>query len=180
MRHNIVNPSFKMSIMSKLIQNSILLLAFLAFTFTLSGQRSIPDIDVMTLAGDKVNLADHANNGKISILSFWATWCSPCKKELDAISDIYEEWQEEYDVELIAISVDNSRSMAKVGPMVEQKGWDYIIYLDPNQDLQKSLNFRVVPQTFVLDKEGNIAYSHTGYVPGDEYELEEKIAELSK
>ena len=149
-------------------------------SFVVNAQRTLPEVQVMTLDGDKKYLTEHAKNGKVSILSFWATWCSPCKKELDAISEIYEEWQEEFDVELIAISVDNSRSMAKVGPMVEQKGWDYTIYLDPNQELQKSLNFRVVPQTFVLDKQGNISYSHSGYVPGDEYELEEVIAKLAK
>lgn len=158
-----------------------ILLAFtLISTSTLFAQKELPDTEVTTLQGERISISEHAKNGKITVLSFWATWCSPCKKELDAISEVYEDWQELYDMELVAISVDNTRSMAKVGPMVAQKAWDYQIYLDPNQQLQNSLNFRVVPQTYVLDKQGNIVYEHTGYVPGDEYELEDKLAELSK
>ena len=157
-----------------------LLIVTLIFTLQLNAQRTLPDIEVTTLTGDHVSIADHAKNGKLTVISFWATWCSPCKKELDAISEGYEDWDELYNAELVAISIDNTRSMAKVGPMVAQKGWDYQIYLDPNQELKQSLNFQVVPQTFIINESGEIVYDHTGYVPGDEFELEDKLAELSK
>ncbi len=154
-------------------------LLFFCFTQTINAQKSLPDVAIKTLEGKTVNIQDYAKNGKITILSFWATWCSPCKKELDAISDVYEEWQEEYDVELIAITVDTRRALAKVKPMVETKGWEFEILSDVNQELQQALNFQVVPQTFVVDKEGNIVYDHSGYVPGDEFELEDKIKALA-
>lgn len=152
----------------------------LILSCSLSAQKMVPDTEVQTLTGERVNITDHAKNGKLTVISFWATWCSPCKKELDAIMEGYEDWEELYNAELVAISVDNSRSMAKVGPMVAEKGWEYQIYLDPNQKLQNALNFRVVPQTYILDQTGAIVYEHTGYVPGDEYELENKLEELSK
>jgi cytochrome c biogenesis protein CcmG/thiol:disulfide interchange protein DsbE len=138
-------------------------------------QKTLPSIDVKTLNGKTVNIQEYAENGKITILSFWATWCSPCKKELDAIAEIYPDWQEEYDAELVAITIDTQRALAKVKPMVESKGWEYTVLSDANQKLQQALNFQTIPQTFLLDKEGNIIYSHSGYVPGDEYELEDKI-----
>ena len=145
---------------------------------SLFAQTTLPNVTVKTLKGQSKNIQDYAKNGKITIFSFWATWCSPCKKELDAIAEIYPDWQEEYDVELVAITIDNARALAKVPGMVESKQWDYEILSDVKQELQRGLNFNSVPQTFLLDKNGNIVYSHTGYVSGDEYELEDKIKAL--
>jgi len=166
--------------MKYLLRTTFILALALIFTSAMSAQKMLPDTEVSTLEGEKVSISKHGKNGKLTVISFWATWCSPCKKELDAISEVYEEWDELYNAELVAISVDNTRSLAKVGPMVAQKGWDYQIYLDPNQQLQNSLNFRVVPQTYIVNEVGEIVYEHTGYVPGDEFELEEKLEELSK
>lgn len=141
--------------------------------------QTIPSVDVKTLEGKTVNIQDYVGKGKITVISFWATWCSPCKRELDAINDIYPDWQEEYNAELIAITIDDARSMAKVPALVETKGWEYTILADSKRELQKALNFQTVPQTFLLDAEGNIIYTHSGYNPGDEIELEEKIAALA-
>ena len=113
-------------------------------------------------------------------MSFWATWCSPCKRELDAIADMYEDWQEDYDMELIAVTIDDSRSMAKVPALVETKGWEYTILSDSKRELQKALNFQTVPQTFLINASGEIVYTHSGYNPGDEIELEDKIAALTQ
>lgn len=139
---------------------------------------TIPDVDVKTLDGKTVNIRDYVGNDKITVLSFWATWCSPCKRELDAISEVYEDWQAEYDVQLLAVTIDDARSLAKVPALIETKGWQYTILADVKRELQKSLNFQTVPQTFLLDKNGEIVYTHSGYSPGDEYELEEEIQKL--
>ncbi|MCB0549024.1 MAG: TlpA family protein disulfide reductase [Phaeodactylibacter sp.] len=154
--------------------------AFISFSFLAFGQKSLPSAEVKTLDGQSVDIQEYARNGKITVISFWATWCSPCKKELDAIADLYEGWQEEYDMELVAITMDTQRALAKVKPMVESKGWPFTILSDANQVLRNSLNFQTIPQTFLLDQQGNIVFTHSGYVPGDEYELEEKIKALVK
>ena len=122
-----------------------------------------------------VNIKDFVGKGKITVVSFWATWCSPCKRELDAIAEIYPDWQEEYDMEMIAVTIDDARGVAKVPAMVASKGWEYIVLSDSKQELQRALNFQTVPQTFLLNGAGEIIYTHSGYSPGDEYELEEKI-----
>lgn len=155
-------------------------IAFMFIAALAFGQKSIPSAEVKTLDGQSVDIQQYATNGKITVISFWATWCAPCKKELDAIAELYDEWQKEYDMELVAITMDTQRALAKVKPMVESKGWPFIILSDANQVLRNSLNFQTIPQTFLLDKEGNIVYTHSGYVPGDEYELEEKIKALVK
>ena len=152
------------------------LLCFATFSFA---QNSLPDVNAKTLDGQTVNLLQtYGQSGKITIISFWATWCKPCQAELDAISDLYPEWKENFDVELVAISIDDQRAVAKVGPLVETKGWDYTILLGNESDMRNSFNFSSIPQTFVLDKKGNIAFVHNGYAPGDEEELGEKLEAL--
>ena len=114
------------------------------------------------------------------VMSFWATWCKPCKKELNAIAEVYEDWQEETGVKLVAISIDDSRSSSKVKPYVYSSGWEYEIYLDPNKDLSRSLGVSTVPHTFLLDGKGNIVWEHRGYIEGDEEELLKQIEQISK
>ncbi len=151
--------------------------ALFAFA-TLDAQTVLPEVSIKTLDGKTVNVQDLGKRGKPVVLSFWATWCSPCKKELDAISEVYEDWQKKYNVDLIAITIDDARALAKVKPLVETKGWTFEIMSDVNGDLKRALNFPSVPQTYLLDKNGKIVYSHSGYLPGDEDGLEKHIAEL--
>lgn len=160
--------------------NISFLLFFLLIINSVEGQDQLPQATIKSLEGQSVEFKDIIESDKVTIVSFWATWCAPCKKELDAISDIYEDWQEKYDVELIAISVDDARAAAKVKPMVAEKGWPYRIFVDTNQSLMRSLHFQTVPYTVLIDQDGKIVYSHSGYLPGDELELEDKVATLSQ
>lgn len=167
--------------MKKII--SLLLIFAASFAYAQSDSTSsaaLPDITVKNMDGEDVNLNSYGTNNKITIISFWATWCKPCIKELKNMNELIEEWQENYDVELVAVSVDDSRNMVKVKPMVNGLGWDFDILLDPNGDVQRAMNVANPPVTFLVDKMGNIVYTHTGYVEGDEYELEEHIKEISK
>ncbi|NNF22847.1 MAG: TlpA family protein disulfide reductase [Saprospiraceae bacterium] len=143
-----------------------------AFDANFSG---IPAVDVKTLEGKTVSIKDYIGKGNLTVMSFWATWCSPCKRELDAIAEIYPDWQEEYGVEILAVTIDDARTLAKVPALVETKGWEYTVLADVKRELQKALNFQTIPQTFLLNGDGEIVYTHSGYNPGDEYELEEEI-----
>jgi cytochrome c biogenesis protein CcmG, thiol:disulfide interchange protein DsbE len=142
--------------------------------------KDLPNIELPDLDGRKVNVAEFGKNGKLTILSFWATWCSPCKKELNNISYLYEDWQNEYDMELIAISIDDTRNTSKVKSYINGQGWDYMVLLDSNEDMKRALNFQTVPFTVLVDRNGKIVYSHSGYVEGDEYILEDKLKFYSK
>jgi peroxiredoxin len=142
--------------------------------------KTLPSVVVKRLNGENVNIQEYGSNGKITVLSFWATWCAPCKRELDAVAELYPEWKDKYNVEVVAITVDNARAISKVRPIVEQKGWPFEILSDPNQELQQALNFQVIPQTYVVNRSGEIVYEHAGYQPGDEYVLEEVIEEVNQ
>jgi peroxiredoxin len=142
--------------------------------------KSLPSATVKTLQGQTLNVQELGKTGKITVISFWATWCSPCKKELDAIKDYYPEWQEKYGVELVAISVDDARTAAKIPAMVEEKGWEYRVLVDANKEFQQTANVASVPHTILLDASGNVVFEHVGYSPGDELELEEQIKAIKK
>ena len=140
----------------------------------------IPSVEVKKLDGSKISTASFTNNGKPIIISFWATWCKPCKKELDAIAESYSDWQKETGVKLIAISVDDARSIAKVATDVKTKGWEYEVYTDENGDLQRAMNVNNVPHTFIVDGNGVIVYSHNSYAEGDEDVLFENVKKVLK
>ena len=164
--------------MKKLIL-SIFAIAFFTVS-SFSQNRTLPSVKVKNLKGSLVNIQTIENDGKPIVISFWATWCKPCKKELNAIAEVYEEWQDDTGVKLVAISIDDSRSSSKVKPYVNSSGWEYEIYLDPNRDLSRSLGVSTVPHTFLLDGDGNIVWEHRGYIEGDEEELLEQIEHISK
>lgn len=165
----------------KIIRNLLLFTFALVLFSSFDGiEKRLPSTDLKTLDGKIVNMDTYSNNGKITIVSFWATWCTPCKRELDTYHEVYEEWVEKFDIEIVAITIDNARQLAKVKPLVAQKGWEFTILSDVKKDLMNQLNFSFIPQTYILDKEGNVVFDHSGFAPGDEYEMEELLEKLSK
>ena len=149
-------------------------------TLSLSQNRTLPSVEIKTLDGENSNIQEIENSGKPIVISFWATWCKPCKKELNNIAEVYEEWQEETGVKLIAISIDDTRSMSKVMPYVNASDWDYEVYLDPNGDLKRAMGISTVPHTFLLNGKNEIVWQHKGYVDGDEDQLLEQIEKIAK
>lgn len=131
---------------------------------------AIPAVDLKTLHGEMVPASSLLGDTPV-ILSFWATWCTPCLKELTVLQEVLPEWQEELEVKLVAISVDDVRSEHRVAPFVKGRGWDFAVYLDPNADLKRAMNVPSIPHTFLFDPSGKIVWQHSGYHEGDEEEL---------
>ena len=163
--------------MNKKILFSILTLTFLT-SFLFAQNRALPNINIKTLEGNNFNITEIENEGKPIVISFWATWCKPCKKELNNIAEIYDDWQEQTGVKLVAISIDDTRSMSKVAPYVNASDWDYEVYLDPNSDLKRALGVSTVPHTFLLNGKNEIVWEHKGYVEGDEIKLFQEIQKI--
>lgn len=141
--------------------------------------KSLPSVNIKTLDGKPFNTQDIYNDGNPILISFWALWCKPCKKEMDAYNEVYEDWQDETGVKIYAVSIDDARSTAKVLPFVNGKGWEMEVLLDPNGDFKRAMNVNLIPHTFLIDGKGNVVYQHTSYYEGLEneiYELVEKVA----
>jgi len=154
----------------------ILLLTVLNFSQIFS-QDNLPKISLKNNFGKSIAISE-IDTKTVTVFSFWATWCIPCLNELDAISEIYDDWQNETNVKIIAVSIDDTRSASRVKPLVNSKNWEYEILFDTNQEFKRAVNATSIPYLIIV-KNNKIVYSHSGYTQGSEIELYEKIKEFA-
>ena len=154
------------------------LLALLATVLAGTASAQLPNLKLKDINGKEVRTDTLNNGGKPFIITFFATWCKPCNRELKAIQEVYEEWQEETGVRVVAISIDQAQNIHKVKPLVDGYGWEYEILLDPNSEFKRAMGVNMIPHAFVIDGNGKVALSHPGYKEGGEDELYEKVKEL--
>ena len=152
------------------------------FVFLLAGigtaQAQLPAISLKTIDGSTVNCDTLNNGGKPFIIDFFATWCKPCNRELSAIAEVYEEWQEETGVKIFAVSIDQAQNIHKVKPLVDQNEWEYEVLLDPNSDLLKAMGGQMIPFVVVVDGNGKVVSKHSSYTDGAEEELINEVRRL--
>lgn len=142
------------------------------------GQNPLPNVSLKTLYGQNTSTQKIAKQNDLMIISLWATWCVPCKNELDAVAEVYEDWVSETGVRYYAVSIDDSRTSKRIKPMVNGKDWDFDILLDENSDLKRAFGVSTVPYTVIV-KNSEIVYKHMGYTPGYEEELYEELLKYS-
>lgn len=144
-----------------------------------NNNKTIPSTEVRSLDGKKVAFNSTFEKGKVTLVSFWATWCIPCKLEIKNIKTKKADWAKEADFNFMAVSIDDSRAMAQVKTYAKTQGWDFPVYIDMNSDLKRSLNFSNVPFTIIVDGEGKVVFQHSGYEEGGEEEIFAKLKELA-
>lgn len=154
-------------------------LLFLLLALVGEVQAQLPSVTLKDINGKTVNTAELSNDGKPFIISFFATWCKPCNRELTAISEVYEDWKEETGVKLFAVSIDQAQNINKVKPLVDGNGWEYDVLLDPNSEFKRALGIQMIPYTLIVDGKGTIVYKHNGYTEGAEAEVYAKVKELT-
>lgn len=156
--------------MKKIVFILITLISLVSYS-----QQQLPNVKIKNLKGELVNTNfDFQKKDVLYVYAFWATWCAPCVQELDAISEVYGDWKQKINIELIAVSVDDSRTEKRVKPMVNGKDWEYTVLLDTNQEFKRSLSIANVPYTVVV-KNNEIVYVQNGHSPGGESEFFEKL-----
>ena len=138
----------------------------------------LPSVNLRTIDGKTIDTATLNNDGKPFIISFFASWCKPCNRELSNIAEVYEDWQDETGVKLFAVSIDEAQNAQKVKPFVDNHGWEYDVLLDPNSDFRRALGVAMIPHVFIVDGKGNIVESRSGYTEGSEGHLIEKVREI--
>lgn len=142
----------------------------------LMAQSQLPTLPIQTLKGDRINTSSLLDDKTPIVLSFWSTICKPCIDELNVFRDHWTKWQKEVKFNLVAVSTDDARSVARVRTFVASRQWPFTILLDKNQDFKRALNVNAIPQLYVIDRNGKIVYTHIGYTPGSE----QKVLEVLK
>lgn len=165
--------------MKKILSLAALALMGFAATAQNLSRADLPNTPVKDKNGSSVAFNDAFEKGKVTLVSFWATWCIPCKKEIKIVREKMAGWKEQADFNYLTISEDDSRATAQVKSYAKSQGWDFPYYQDPNGDLKRSLNFQNVPFTIIVDKEGKIAHMQSGYEAGGEDVIFAKIKELA-
>ena len=158
---------------------SLLLALVLLCSFAGAAYAQLPSVKLKDINGKVIDTAKLSNEGKPFIISFFATWCKPCNRELSAIAEVYDEWQKETGVKLYAVSIDKAQNANKVKPLVNQNGWPYEVMLDPNSEFRKSFGGEMIPFVIICDGNGKIIEKHNGYTEGSEEEIIEKVRELT-
>lgn len=142
---------------------------------TMASFAAIPSVMLKDMDGRSIDTAELYNDGNPIVISFWASWCKPCIRELNAIKEVYDDWQDETGVKVIAVSIDQAQDAQKVKPIVSRMGWDYDVLLDPNSEFKRQMGVSDPPHVFVIDGNGNVVWNHQGYVEGSEDEILEAV-----
>ena len=153
-------------------------LAIIALVMALPALADLPSVQLKDMNGNAINTAELSNDGKPFVISFWATWCKPCQRELKAIHEVYADWQDETGMKLIVVSIDEAQNAERVKTTIDGRGWEYELILDPNGEFKRQMGVQNPPHTFIVDANGNIVWNHQGYTDGCEEEIIEKIREL--
>ena len=133
----------------------------------------LPDLSVKLLDGKQVRLSVLLEEGPL-LVSFWATWCAPCKKEMIFLEEFHQKYNEN-SFRVLAISTDSPKSMSKVKSYIRAKKHTFLVGIDPNQDIAKKMNALLMPTTLILKKDRKVSWYHQGFIPGDEKEIEAQI-----
>lgn len=160
------------------IHSILLTAATLVAAVHCSYAAGLPAVRLQNTERRSVNTAELTNDGKPMVISFFALWCKPCMRELAAIAEVYDDWQAETGVEIVAVSIDDARSSDRVPTEVKARGFTWQTLLDYNSEFKRAMGVNNIPHTILIDGEGNIVWQHTSYADGDEQQLYRKIQEL--
>lgn len=128
-------------------------MVLLSLLFTIGYAKRIPNLEFKDLTGQ----TQHLDNlrGSVTVLSFWATWCAPCREELPRMSKLNEEYSGK-GVRFIAVSIDEAKDRAKIEPFLRQQGIHLDVWLSNLDILDRVGLGNIVPGTIVIDKDGQV------------------------
>jgi cytochrome c biogenesis protein CcmG, thiol:disulfide interchange protein DsbE len=164
---------------SQFITLQIFLLMLFGFSSSLVGFSQnpdsstfkIPSVDLKTVDGLNFNSSEITKQGKPIVIVFWKSCCKPNINMLDAINEVYADWQKETGVILYAVSIDDSRNTPNIGPLVNGKSWEFNVLLDVNSDFKRAMNVNATPHVFILNKKNEVIWQKNTYIPGEEEEI---------
>ena len=138
--------------------------------------QDVKQIELDDINGDTF-IFDENLDHDATIISFWAIWCLPCQKEMPALQALKDKYVDK-DIQIVSISKDSPRSLAKVKSFIRSHKYDFVYLLDPDGEASSQLLVSNIPYTMVVDRDGKVVYTHTGYRKGDEEQLEKALLKL--
>jgi peroxiredoxin len=117
------------------------------------------DFQLEKLDGTTISL--NSLRGKVVFLNVWATWCEPCREEMPSMQTLYDDFKSNKDFVMLAVSQD-TRGRAVVAPYVAKNGYQFTVLLDPENKIMDSYTISGVPETFIIDRKGQIVAHHMG------------------
>ena len=142
----------------------------LLFISFLISQNVSSNLKLTKLNGRTVTLSEYLKKGPV-LINFWATWCSPCKKEMVYLDKFERKYKDE-GLSILSISVDSQKSLSHVRSYIRANDYIYDVFLDPNRQVFKKLNGNLMPTNVLLDTDGKVLWRHYGYIPGDEENMD--------
>jgi peroxiredoxin len=135
-----------------------------------------PSFKLKDLSGSSVSLSDF--DGKVVMLEFWATWCTPCKASAPELEALYQRYKDR-DFVLLGISLDRGDATDRVGAFMDVYGLHFPVLLDGDKKVAKIYRIAGIPSLFLLDRKHKIVARHTGELdPAVKAELVRKIEDL--
>lgn len=132
-----------------------------------------PDFTLTTREGETVQLADL--KGKVVMINFWASWCAPCRQEMPFLDEMYKDFSRAGFV-LLGVNLDQNSAAAE--KFLADVPVTFPVLMDPKGDVAKLYNNRAMPSSFFVDREGQLAYLHMGYRPGEEEKYRQTVRKL--
>ena len=140
-------------------------------------QGNVPGYKLKTLEGKRISLRDY--RGSPLLINFWATWCVPCRKEFPIIKEIQNKFGKDGLV-ILAVNVDDTRSISGVKSFVSAHSLDFIIPLDPNRKLFNNFRGSSLPLTLLIDASGNVVRTYSGFLGVWEEDIYLELSQLVK
>ena len=156
---------------------SIIAVLVLFFAVNVSYSQ-MSDFDLNDLDGGTVKLSELLKKGPV-FLQFWATWCIPCKEEMKVLNELNDKYKDSGFV-YVAVSIDDQKSVSKVKPFIESKGYKFITVYDTDKNVFNNFGGQDPPFSVFLDRNGNVFKTYSGYIQGDDAKLDADIKEALK
>jgi peroxiredoxin len=135
--------------------------------------RPAPDVALELLDGSSIELS--SQRGKVVVLDFWATWCTPCLQTLPGLAAMIATMEEQ---DVVFFSIDRREDDKTVRDLLARREWDFPVAMDRDDSISRAFGVEPIPHTVIIDRQGRIRHEHIGAMPGLQKRLKREVEAL--